>query len=218
MKLKKLITKDGSYTFYNPEIDDHYHSIFGAITESEHIFINSAYNKIDKENISVLEVGFGTGLNAILSLKEANKQNKNTLYHGVELYPISYENILRLNYIETTGISEKNLELIHASEWGKEIIISEHFTLLKTKADISIYSPDFKYDIIYFDAFGPDKQAEIWTNEMFTRMYNLLNPGGILSSFSVKGNVKRALKQAGFHIEILPGPPGKRHILRATKK
>ncbi|MFC2096974.1 tRNA (5-methylaminomethyl-2-thiouridine)(34)-methyltransferase MnmD [Bacteroidota bacterium] len=217
MKIKKLITGDGSDTLYNPEIGDHYHSVFGAVEESSHIYINSAYNYFNKKSLNVLEIGFGTGLNAILTCIESKKKRIHTIYHSLELYPLGSVITDNLNYSDIF-INDKNIiKHIHSCRWEEECRIDDYFVLKKIKADILSYSINEKYDLVYYDAFGPDKQALLWTKEIFSKIFNSLNNGGILTTFSVKGIVKRALKASGFNIHRLPGPSGKRHIIRAEK-
>jgi len=216
MKLKKLRTKDDSYTFFNPDIDDYYHSTFGAVQESQFIYVDNGFKYINKKEIKLLEVGFGTGLNAILTFRESDKRKIKTIYHGLEILPIDYKDICLLNYHVNPGYKQEIIKIIHESPWEEEIFISNNI-LKKINSDIQNYSTEEKYDLIYFDAFASEKQENIWTYRIFQNMFNILNPGGILITYSVKGIVKRGLKEAGFIIKRLPGPPGKRHILRATK-
>ena len=212
-------TADGSYTVYLPEMDEHYHSIKGALTESEYIFIEQAFNKCDKKNVTILEIGFGTGLNAVLTYMEANKNMRRTVYDSIEKYPLSIEFVEKLNYISVIGKENENIfNDIHKCQWDIDIKLSEYFTLHKIKGDFTNNIFNRKYDIVYFDAFAPEKQPEMWTQQLFDEMFNILNPGGILTTYCAKGIVRRMLQASGFKVERLPGPPnGKREILRATK-
>jgi len=218
MNLKRVLTNDGSYTLYNPDIGEHYHSINGAIQESKHVFIETGLRFCKKELIKVLEIGFGTGLNALLTLLESQKEKKEILYHGIELFPVPENILLQLDYSIAGKDADKVFRRLHSCAWGKDHKINEWFSFKKIEADISNYLFMEKFDVVYFDAFGPEKQASIWTYEIFRKLYNAMNPNGLLTTFSSKGDVKRAMREAGFKIKRLPGPPGKRHILRARKE
>jgi len=217
MKKELIITEDGSHTLYLPEINEHYHSTKGAIQESLHIYINSGLRFCNKQTINILEIGFGTGLNALLTYYESEIQKKNIFYYAIELFPVDNELVRKLNYAVLLNKSNNIFYKIHDSEWNMPIMISEHFSLFKENADILSAKINSKFDIVYFDAFAPDKQAEVWNISILKNIYNAMNINGILVTYSVKGDVKRALKRVGFNIELLPGPVGKRHILRAIK-
>ena len=212
---KIIITSDKSPTIYVPELNEHYHSVNGAVQESEHIFINAGLKQIKKDTINILEVGFGTGLNAVLTYVEAEKNNKKIYYEAVEKYPLSIdiiENLLVENF------PEKNLTLkMHKANWDKKVKISETFSLKKIKVDLKKYIPDNFFDLIYFDAFAPDKQPDLWTEEIFTKLFKVTNKNGILVTYSAKGIVKQALRNSGFTVKRLPGPAGKHHIVQAVK-
>lgn len=212
-------TDDGSNTLYVPELNEHYHSTKGAVTESKYIFVEQGFNHSLKNNVSILEVGFGTGLNAILTFIEADNKGVNTIYDTIEKYPLDKTIIEKLDYLPIIGEENKDrFDNIHSSQWDKDIELSPFFTLHKINGDFTSYNFIRKYDVIYFDAFAPEKQPEMWTQDIFNQMYNLLNPGGVLTTYCAKGIIRRMLQAAVFKTERLPGPPnGKREILRATK-
>lgn len=213
------ITDDGSPTLFHSGTGEHYHSVFGAVTESAHVFINAGLKYCLKKEISILEVGFGTGLNALLTLIEAEKSARTVFYHSIELYPLDQKYAEALDYNSFTGKKYAGLiKDIHNVPWETEIKITNYFSLKKIYADASKINLIDLYDVTYFDAFSPEKQPELWTDEMFLKIFNHLNIGGILTTYCSKGTVKRALRNAGFQVFILPGPHGKRHIIRAVKK
>ncbi len=214
------ITSDGSHTLYSNTFREYFHSIFGAITESQHVFINNGLHYLKKNPVTIFEIGFGTGLNAYLTLLYALKNKQSVIYYAIEKYPLEAHDILSLNYTNILATESHEDEIfmqLHAAEWGKLIEIKSNFSIFKIKGDATLFLPDFYFDLIYYDAFAPEKQPEMWTYEIFRRLYGKLNQGGILVTYCVKGDVKRALKKAGFNIEKLPGPPGKREVLRAVK-
>ena len=210
-------TADGSHTFFVPELDEHYHSTNGAVTESKHVFIENGLNQTDKKDISILEIGFGTGLNAILSYLEAKSKNICIHYTTIELYPIEESQAKQLNFSDQTGIDSSIFNSLHSCEWGKDICIDSFFTLHKIKDDFTKRRFDRFFDLIYFDAFAPDKQPEMWTSEIFSHLFEQTASGGILTTYCAKGSVRRMLQAAGYVTERLPGPPGKREMLRAQK-
>ncbi len=212
--VRTVLTADGTVTLQVPELNEHYHSIHGAMQESMHVFIKYGLHAFPEDkDLHVFEVGFGTGLNALLTRILANQK---VVYHAIELYPLSLEIIGELNYAQNE--TDKNqFDLIHVIPWNEEREISKNFRLKKIQGDVLIYNTDTKYDLIYFDAFGPNTQPELWTKEMLAKMYALLNPGGILVTYCAKGEVKRNLKDIGFEVEALPGPPGKREMTRGRK-
>ncbi len=211
------ITADGSCTLYLEDIGETYHSTHGAIQESEHVFINTGLKHCKKNEISILEVGFGTGLNAFLSYIFANdNQHIKFFYTALEKFPIDHELVMQLNYTKFRG-NEEIFNQLHLCEWGKAHKISENFFIEKIKTDFTGYNHKKTYDIIYFDAFSPDKQPEMWTEDIFRELYHHSNSGSILTTYCAKGSVRRAMKAAGYKVERLSGPPGKREMLRATK-
>jgi tRNA U34 5-methylaminomethyl-2-thiouridine-forming methyltransferase MnmC len=211
-------TADGSHTIYVPELDEHYHSIYGAIQESEYIFIRNGLDFCKSDPVKIFEVGFGTGLNALLTALRCAEGNRQVFYTSVEKYPLEDSVLKSLNYPCLTGDDGMRIfESIHSSGWESIHNISPNFNIAKIRGDMASLYPDGVYDLIYFDAFGPDKQPEMWTQEIFMKISNITRSGGIFVTYSVKGEVKRNLRSAGFDIKLLPGPPGKRHILRAIK-
>ncbi len=218
MNYQIVRTKDGSKTIRIPELNEHYHSVNGAFTESMHIFIKENFRRINKGEISVLEIGFGTGLNAILTCVESENQGKKVNYHGIERYPLPLETVKELGF--DSFLEQKHSELfykMHEAKWENCVEISDNFFLTKTKVDIKEFLPQKSYDIVYFDAFAPDIQPKLWTKDIFQKIYRASNNEGILTTYSSKGTVRRALKEVGFSVEKIPGPPGKREILRAVK-
>ena len=213
------ITQDGSHTLYVPSLDEHYHSHFGAITESKHIFVNAGLASLPSQRISILEVGFGTGLNALLTAIYAGERKININYTSLEKYPLDPVIVRQLNYGSLSGSNGRDIfEALHSSPWGATVSITEWFSLKKILSDLTIAGPEGLYDLIYFDAFGPDKQPEMWTMEVMSRIAAVTRQGSVLVTYSAKGNLKRMLKALGFEVSLLPGPPGKRVMTRAVKR
>ncbi len=217
---KIVTTDDGSHTLFNEHIGEHYHSTFGAIQESAHIFIQGALDEFrDKQSrVNILDIGFGTGLNALLTMLWADKNSQQIHYHALEAYPISYEIAGSLNYFEKLHIDQDLFLKLHQAA-DLPFKISDNFTLEKeinTLENMSFLKA--KYDVVYFDTFSPDVQPELWTADVFQKLFRTMKEGGILTTYSCKGIVKRAMKTVGFQIEKLPGPPGKREFLRGMKK
>ena len=212
------ISGDGSHTLYVPDMDEPYHSLNGAITESTHVFIRNGFNNCWKDHINVFEVGFGTGLNALLTYIEAIGRNVVTTYHSIELKPLTDDIYGKLNYPSELGNNIDDIfSFMHTCEWNKSHPLNSYFVLHKIQDDFVHYELTEVYDIIYFDAFAPDKQSEMWTQQIFNKLFHHLSNGGILTTYSAKGEVKRKLVNAGFSVEYLPGPPGKREMIRALK-
>lgn len=219
---KLVITDDNSHTVFNENIGEHYHSTHGAIQESKHIFIEAGLKaaKVISNNINILEIGFGTGLNALLSYSESEFSGLKINYIAIEPYPIENEIYLQLNYSEVLNNQKlKNiLTDIHQKPWNIPFYVSDNFILNKVNAKIQdIQLTDNVFDIVYFDAFSPQFQPELWTEDIFRKIFNSMKNNGILTTYSSKGDVKRAMKKVGFKLELLPGPAGKRHIIRAMK-
>lgn len=227
MKRKIIITADGSSTIHIPEWNEQYHSKHGAIQEAYHVYLKhglhhfcgSEYGEVTRSNIAVLEVGFGTGLNAFITLIEAEKLKLNVNYCGVEAFPISIEELKALNYTEALTVENggASFKKLHNTSWEEQHKLTAHFNLLKQKKTFSEINDVDAYNIIYFDAFGARVQPELWTESIFELMYKALKPEGVLVTYSAKGSVRRAMQAVGFIVERLPGPPGKREMLRATK-
>jgi tRNA U34 5-methylaminomethyl-2-thiouridine-forming methyltransferase MnmC len=216
---KLFITGDGSHTLFNEQVGEHYHSTFGAIQESSHIFIQGALDVLRnrQSHINILEVGFGTGLNALLTLLWAEQFVKQIRYRGLEAFPISEDIAESLNYHEILNIDQSLFLKFHQLTVEK-YVITDRFTLEKEVNTLeNAVFPTEKYDVIYFDAFSPEVQPELWTADIFIKLFESLKKGGVMTTYSCKGIVKRALKASGFRIKKLPGPPGKREFLIASK-
>jgi len=224
VKREIIITGDGSHSISVPELNVAYHSIHGAIEESMHVYIQAGLRDsaiFDYSGVHhVLEIGFGTGLNALLTLVEADKHKNRIYYTAIELYPLNETETRQLNYCEQLNLPHYKplFEKIHECKWEEMIEITEYFRLTKIKCDLVDFSAEKNsFFIIYFDAFAPNAQPELWTEAVFEKMYSVLQPGGILVTYCSKGDVRRAMQAAGFTVEKLPGPPGKREMLRAKK-
>lgn len=221
MKREFLTTGDGSITIHLPDWDEQYHSKHGAIAEARHVFIKTGLQHFLAENpqneISIMEIGFGTGLNALLTVSEIEKLGSSCTYLGVEAYPVSPEEVSKLNYPEKTEIAASLFQQLHDVAWEEKAEITPFFSLTKKKEFFSEISEENTYNLIYFDAFGARVQPELWTEEIFSTMYTALKAKGILVTYAAKGSVRRAMQAVGFNVERLPGPPGKREMLRATK-
>ncbi len=215
---KLIITEDGSHSFYIEELGEQYHSVHGAVQESLHIYINAGLANIRKSDISIFEMGFGTGLNALLSFDYAKRNNKIIHYSAVEKYPLTKNEYCVLNYSDFIDSDYRHvLNEMHNSEWGTENKIGDNFTLIKYAEDIkNLVIPD-NLDICYFDAFNPVIQPELWSKDIFSKIYERLNRGGILCTYSAKGIVKENLRSVGFKVNRMKGPEGKKHILQAIK-
>jgi len=222
---KKIIleaTADGSFTFYVPELDEHYHSINGAVQESQHVYlaaglshyIRTSYplQKADEREIQVLEFGFGTGLNAFLTALEAEKQKIKIHYTALEKFPLPQEITDQLNY---SGTNRLLFWHIHQSVWENSEEITPYFILQKRAIDFVDFDFPNHYDVVYYDAFAPDKQPEVWSQKLFDKLFTSMNLGGILTTYCAKGSIRRMIQQAGFTVERIPGASGKREMLRA---
>jgi tRNA U34 5-methylaminomethyl-2-thiouridine-forming methyltransferase MnmC len=215
-----VITLDGAVTLYDQRFDEHYHSVFGAVTESAHIFIREGLQYLNRNPVSVFEIGFGTGLNAYLALLHCLQHKISLTYYAIEKFPLPLETLASLNYPTRLTKDETSRRLfldMHDAPWDSRIRLTPFFFLHKIQADITLYKPDFGYDLVFFDAFSPKKQPEVWTFSVFESIVKNLQPGGILTTYCTRGEIKRTLKEAGLRIEIIPGPPGKRHMLRAIR-
>jgi tRNA U34 5-methylaminomethyl-2-thiouridine-forming methyltransferase MnmC len=212
-----IITHDGSHSLYVPELDEHYHSVHGAIEESMHIFIRNGLHAFQHSTINILEAGFGTGLNMLLTFLESQKSGQSVYYESIEKYPVPLYIIQQLNYPEKLNTGRKVFEQMHRAEWNKLITLDGHFKFKKILGDIKDCPMESGVDIIYFDAFAPDVQPGLWEQPVFDRLHEQTNWDGILVTYSAKGIVKRRLQSSGFHVEKLPGPPGKREMIRAEK-
>jgi tRNA U34 5-methylaminomethyl-2-thiouridine-forming methyltransferase MnmC len=223
MKRRIVLTDDGSSSIFSEDVNQHYHSHFGALQESMHIFIESGLcsdNLCFIKNISILEIGFGTGLNALLTYFKAEELQKEIYYETLELHPLTEQETEQLNYpaILPYPKVKEIFSALHHSPWNKKQQLSQTFTLQKRKISAveASYTPD-TFDLVYFDAFSPDAQPELWTEKVFEPIYIGMKKNGILLTYCTKGSVKNVLKEVGFRIEKLPGPVGKREILRGRK-
>ena len=214
-----LITSDGSTTIHLPEWNEQYHSKHGAIQEAYHVFIDNGLRFKKSDNLTILEIGFGTGLNAFISYLEAEKCQLTIDYIGVEGYPVEKDEVQKLNYVTELNVKEQQaiFDKMHSLSWDERHVVSNYFTLTKRKQFFDTIDDVALCNIIYYDAFGARVQPELWTVEIFKKMYKALKQGGILVTYSAKGSVRRAMQEVGFVIERLPGPPGKREMLRGTK-
>jgi len=219
LKRRIITTSDGSKTIQIEDWNEQYHSIHGAVQEAEHVFIKNGLSLFKNQEISILEMGFGTGLNALITLMRAKDLNLKIRYDGVEAYPISSEELDQLNYIACLDAEEFNLQFqkMHSSSWETKISLSEDFILRKRKLDFSEIHDVSAYDLVYFDAFGARVQPELWSDAIFAKMFMAMGSNSYLVTYSAKGSVRRAMQAAGFSVERLPGPPGKREMLRAAK-
>ncbi len=218
MNRRVVKTDDGSMTLYVPALGEHYHSIYGAITESEHIFIRSGLRQCNAESVRILEYGMGTGLNVLLTYQLACRTGQKIDYHAIEKYPVSSEEIKLLDMNRAMGVGDQYIiSKIHDGNWEEPVPLSDDFVLYKEHADFRQAQPEGLFDLVYFDAFAPDVQPGLWSADLFVRIFSYLSPGAILLTYSAKGTVRRSLRAAGFEVEKLPGPPGKREISRALK-
>jgi tRNA U34 5-methylaminomethyl-2-thiouridine-forming methyltransferase MnmC len=212
------LTSDGSHTLYVPSLDEHYHSHLGAVTESKHIFINIGLAGLEKEEASILEVGFGTGLNALLTALYAEEKRLRLKYVTLEKYPVDMSLLSQLNYGSLTGKRGDELfSAIHAASWDMPVRLTTWFIIEKRLCDLTITPVEGIYDVVFFDAFGPDKQPEMWSSHVLEKITNASRPGTVFVTYSAKGELKRSLRALGFEVTLLPGPPGKRVMTRAVK-
>jgi len=211
-------TKDGSRTLYLEDLNEHYHSTFGAITESRHVFIQAGLGATVNERLNIFEMGFGTGLNAFLTLTEIIGTGKIVKYTGMELYPLENTILESLNYDKLFPKKiGRYYKLLHKAPWNKPTEIIDEFSIEKILDNISHLNAKNQFDLVYFDAFSPEVQPELWTTEIFIKIFSSMRSGAVLTTYSSKGQVRRNLSEAGFKVEKLPGPPGKIEMTRAWK-
>lgn len=219
MKREIIQTSDGSTSILIPEWNETYHSKFGAIQEAKHVFIKNGLSLFQGQSVSILEIGFGTGLNAFITYLEAQKSNQQIEYTGIEAYPVSDEDASKMNYVAALEAeNEATIFLkMHQSKWNEKESLAPNFVLEKQNIKFQEIADENKYDLIYFDAFGFRVQPELWSLEIFQKMFNALKADGVLVTYACRSSIKRAMIDAGFAVEKLAGPPGKREMLRARK-
>jgi tRNA U34 5-methylaminomethyl-2-thiouridine-forming methyltransferase MnmC len=222
MEIKIVISEDGSNTLYLPHLNETYHSLHGAVQESEHVFLKQGlmYFAQKSKKMTVLEVGFGTGLNALLTYRLALNEGMQIDYHTIEAFPLPEQIVKQLNYpaIFSAEKLDEFFQYLHSCAWEKDHRLGADFIFHKYLIKLEDFNPpELKADVVFYDAFAPGKQPEMWELDKFEKIYALMNPGGILVSYCASGQFKRNLKAAGFKVESLPGPPGKKEMTRAEK-
>jgi tRNA U34 5-methylaminomethyl-2-thiouridine-forming methyltransferase MnmC len=219
--IKVITTQDGSHSLFSEQFGENYHSKYGAIQESMHVFIEAGlfYKFKMQDDVSVLGIGFGSGLNAFLTYLETVKRQKSVYYEAIEAYPVPVEEAAKLNFPELLESQDQKhiFDYMHQSDWEKEHKFSTQFIFKKSLNKFENIVAEDKFDLIFFDAFAPSTQPELWEPPVLSIMYKALKSGGIFVTYSAKGSVKRNLKALGFALENLPGPPGKREMIRAIK-
>lgn len=219
--LKIIVTADGSHSLLNEDLNETYHSVHGAIQESAHVFIKNGFDHFKRqwnpERLSILEIGFGTGLNALLTIQKIFETSVYVSYTSLEAYPISEKMWSTLNYTESLGLKDQFKDL-HKSAWGVEAMILPQFNLLKKQETLQemSFEPE-TYDLIYFDAFAPSKQPELWTIDILQKVVDAMRRDAVFVTYCAKGQLKRDLKALGLIVETLQGPPGKHEMVRGTK-
>ncbi|MEY4803499.1 MAG: hypothetical protein RL331_12 [Bacteroidota bacterium] len=218
MKRELRLTADGSQTLYVPDLDETYHSMHGSVQEANHVFIQNglAYMSTVSKQLNILEIGFGTGLNALLTAQYAKENELSISYVGLEAYPVEEEIWKEINYLDNAGLKAFYTQLM-ALPFGETHVFDTHFTLSKAAFHIQEWSSSEKFDLIYYDAFGPKAQPEMWAPTIFEKLFQLMKPGAALVTYCAQGQFKRDLKHLGLKVEGLPGPPGKREMTRAFK-
>ncbi len=212
-------TADGSFTLFSHALGEHYHSLYGALAESLHVYIANGLQQMPDTRLQLLEVGFGTGLNALLTWVEADRSGKHVEYHALEPYPLPVESWLPLGYSATIGEPDREAgyRLMMAACQGAECSLSRFFRFRLSGKDVQHLDAEGAFDLIYYDAFAPAFQPELWTLPVFASLFRSLRPGGMLVTYCAKGDVRRAMQLAGFSVQRLQGPPGKQHMLQANK-
>ncbi len=220
MEREIIQTLDGSTTIHLKEWDECYHSKHGAIQEAQHVFIQNGLSLFPNQTVAILEIGFGTGLNAFITFLESQKLNQSINYVGVEAYPVNASEVLAMNYVDelNAGLQKAIFEQMHESNWDEKVILNPEFELTKRKQFFDEIDDIEQFDLIYFDAFGYRVQPELWSTAIFQKMFDALKPGGKLVTYAARGVVKRSMIEVGFTVEKLPGPPGKREMFRANKR
>ncbi len=217
-------TADGSGTLYVPALDEHYHSTHGALQEARHVYLAAGLEPAlaaATGPVRVLEVGFGTGLNALLTLERSLAAPQPIHYDTLEKHPLPWELVQQLATASDPAYPHRaaHRQQLHAAAWEQPVVLAPHFTLRKLAGELQTTDlADNTYQVIYFDAFAPDKQPDMWTDAVFAQLYQATAPGGCLVSYCAKGSFKRSLLAAGWQVEKIPGPPGKREMTRAWKR
>jgi len=219
-RVTPVISKDGSTTLWAPDFDEHYHSLHGAVTESLHVFIESGLKPALERTegaIHIFEMGFGTGLNALLTY--FHRGDREIYYKGIEKYPLMKEAYQALNFGEQMeeDQAQELLMAMHEVDWNAWVELKEGFQLHKVRGDLLDFEAESAFDLIYFDAFAPTSQGHLWTQEVMDKLYKFCRPGAVMTTYSAKGDVRRAMQAAGFEVEKIQGPPGKREMLRAFR-
>ncbi len=226
MHHKLIVTEDGSHSLFVEELNEHYHSVHGAIKESKHVFIEAGLKHMSalKPHINILEVGFGTGLNTFLTILESQKLSNTIDYVTLEAYPLSSDVITALNYssllveqANATMALQLLFNMMHLAEWNTKVGLTSKFKLHKIHNTLQQAELTEQFDLVYYDAFGPTAQPEMWEHAIFAKLWEVMSENAVLVTYCAKGSVKRILKSIGFQVEALPGPPGKREMIRATK-
>ena len=219
MKKHLVTTADGSSSIYIPDMDEHYHSSNGAIQEALHVFLEHGIKLSDNQDLNIFELGFGTGLNALISIINSS-ENRKINYHSIEAYPVDNELIGGINYCEILGKQyQDNFDLMHSCDWDSELHITPHFSLKKIHSKIEDYLLECEfYDLVFYDAFGPRAQSELWELDVLQKMYDGLKVNGRLVTYCAQGQFKRNLKALGFEVLAFSGPPGKREMTVGVKK
>ena len=219
MKREIILTEDGSTSIHLPDWNENYHSKHGAIQEAKHVFIKNGLELFANQNISILEIGFGTGLNALITALSAYNLGLTIRYDGVEAYPVESSELQQMNFVSQfeNPKADDLFRRLHESPWNERFLVSPNFDLKKRQHFFEAIDDVDCFDLIYFDAFGYRVQPENWSTAIFQKMYNALKTGGVLVTYAARGVVKRSMQVVGFQVEKLPGPPGKREMFRATK-
>ena len=219
MKREIITTNDGSTTIHLSELNESYHSKHGAIQEAYHVFIKNGLSLFEGKSVSILEIGFGTGLNSFITYLEAKKSNQTIDYVGVEAYPVAVEEALQMNYVKELNANQEAaiFQNMHEAIWEEKVAISDDFSLTKRQQLFQDINDEDAYNLIYFDAFGFRVQPELWSLEVFQKMYNALKINGVIVTYACRSSIKNAMIECGFKVEKLPGAPGKREMLRAKK-
>lgn len=219
-ELKLVTTKDGSQTILNDQLGSTYHSRHGALTESNHVFIDKGLRRLVDDGlneINILEMGFGTGLNALLTWQMAKELGLNVKYHSLELFPVPEK--VWSEYVLPNELlsSQTEFEKLHQANWSESVQMDERFQLTKYQVSLLDFQSDKKFNLVYFDAFEPETQPELWTEDVFGKLFEMMIVGGVLTTYCCKGYVRRNMIAAGFVVEKVPGPPGKREMIVAQR-